>query len=266
MSTVFLLSAALAGGATGTEVPATWSSAEVARRAEEAFREGVARRGTAGAARPYFQQAALYFEELRRRGASNPTLFRNLGNAQVLAGDLPGSILSFRRGLRLAPTDRNLRANLAEAREIVFYPSSSALGRQPLEHGPPWLPRLRADWLFHSAVACFLLAWIFLTRWLITRVHSQLVCGSLLLLAAGVTAVFLFQELLDGANRPLVVVAEDGVLLRKGNNLAFPPRYETPLNRGVEARLLFTRDDWLQIELAGGEVGWVPRGFALVDE
>jgi hypothetical protein len=37
-------------------------------------------------------------------------------------------------------------------------------------------------------------------------------------------------------------------------------------NRGVEARLLFARGDWLQIELAGGEVGWVPRRLVLVDE
>jgi len=55
------------------------------------------------------------------------------------------------------------------------------------------------------------------------------------------------------------------VMLRTGNGLRYPPRYETPLNRGVEARLLFTRGDWLQIEFAGGEVGWVPREYALVD-
>jgi hypothetical protein len=64
---------------------------------------------------------------------------------------------------------------------------------------------------------------------------------------------------------PLVVIADDGVLLRKGNGLSYPPRYETPLNRGVEARLLVSRGDWLQIELEGGEIGWVPREYARVD-
>jgi hypothetical protein len=61
------------------------------------------------------------------------------------------------------------------------------------------------------------------------------------------------------AARPLVVILDDGVLLRKGDGLAYPPRYDTPLNRGAEARLLFERGGWLQVELAGGEVGWVPR-------
>jgi hypothetical protein len=69
----------------------------------------------------------------------------------------------------------------------------------------------------------------------------------------------------DAAVHPLVVLADDGVALRRGNAFAYPPRYETPLNRGVEARLLFMRGDWLQIELAGGEVGWVPARAALVD-
>ena len=38
-----------------------------------------------------------------------------------------------------------------------------------------------------------------------------------------------------------------------------------PVNQGVEARLLFERDGWLQIELSGGEVGWVRAEYAVVD-
>jgi uncharacterized protein YgiM (DUF1202 family) len=64
---------------------------------------------------------------------------------------------------------------------------------------------------------------------------------------------------------PLVVIAEDGVLLRRGNGLTYPPKYEAPVNRGVEARLLVARGDWLKVELAGGESGWVPRKYALLD-
>ena len=68
-----------------------------------------------------------------------------------------------------------------------------------------------------------------------------------------------------GNEHALVVVARDGVLLRKGNGPDYPPRSEAPLNRGVEARLLYRRGGWLQVELAGGEVGWLPASAALVD-
>src|SRR5205823_1565731 len=141
-----------------------------------------------------------------------------------------------------------------------------ALGRQPAEHRPFWLPRLRADWVFHIAAGCFLLAWVFFTRWLIARRLGQLIWGGVLLAASLAGAALLLQERNDLPGAPLVVIAEDGVLLRKGNSLSFPPRYDVPVNRGVEARLLFAREEWLQIELAGGEVGWVPRRYAVIDE
>ncbi len=63
---------------------------------------------------------------------------------------------------------------------------------------------------------------------------------------------------------PVVVINKDGTLLRKGNGFAYPPRYEAALNRGVEARLILAKEDWIQIELSDGEVGWVPRGQVLL--
>jgi hypothetical protein len=72
-------------------------------------------------------------------------------------------------------------------------------------------------------------------------------------------------ELRDSEAHPLIVIAKDGVLLRRGNSAVFPARYDTPLNRGVEGRLLFERSGWVQIELSGGEIGWVPRDVVLVD-
>ena len=62
-----------------------------------------------------------------------------------------------------------------------------------------------------------------------------------------------------------MIIADDGVLLRRGNGLTYPPRYETPVNRGAEARLLVERGDWLKVELAGGQSGWVPLKYVLLD-
>src|SRR5439155_27372853 len=74
----------------------------------------------------------------------------------------------------------------------------------------------------------------------------------------------------DASLHPVVVIAEDGVAddgvqLRKGNGFSYPPRHETRLYRGAEARLRHGRGDWLQVELASGEVGWIPRWTALID-
>src|ERR1700680_1724659 len=97
--------------------PAGMSNFEIAQHAEEEFRLGAEQRGDRDRAVPHFRSAAAFFDELRRRGANNPELYRNLGNACLLADDLPRAVLSYRRGLRLAPADADLLAGLDEARK-----------------------------------------------------------------------------------------------------------------------------------------------------
>jgi hypothetical protein len=241
---------------------------EIARRAEEEFAQGVRLRNSAEKAGPHFRTAAEYFEELRRRGASNPLLYKNLGNAYLLGGDLPRAILSYRRGLRLAPRDADLRENLKQARALVAYPEESAFARPAEESRPPWLPVLPSRGLFVAALLLYLLAWAALTRWFIRRQRRPLVLAVVAVLtAAALTAALVVNERhSDAGAGALVVIARDEVKLRKGNGAEYPARYPTPVNSGVEARLLFEREGWLQIELSGGEVGWIRRTDAVVDE
>jgi hypothetical protein len=244
------------------------SDTQVLEQAETAFQEGIRLREDARQARPAFRKAAGFYDELRRRGVTNPDLCRALGNAYLLADDVPRAILAYRRGLRLAPADRELLANLQYAGEQVAYAESSGFGRPPVEHRPPWLPHALPYVRLLLAVGFYTLAWVALTRWLMTRQSGALwAAGVALLLAALPAASLVFDgwENHREFEHPLVVIAADGVLLRRGNGPAYPPCCQTPLNRGVEARLLFARGNWLQIELAGGEVGWVPRVPVLLD-
>jgi hypothetical protein len=98
--------------------------------------------------------------------------------------------------------------------------------------------------------------------WLLVLASATLFLS--LLLALGFTLQGL--EDLKEEKYPLVVIAQDGVLLRQGNSVAYPRRFDIPLNRGTEARRLFQRGDWLQVELSGGETGWVAQAVVLVDE
>ena len=258
----------LAAAPAAEVVPSGLSNADVARCAEEEFQRGVDLKRDRDRAVPHFRTAADYFDELRRRGAHNPELYRNLGNACLLGDDLPRAVLSYRRGLALDPNDPDLQAGLNEARGRVVYAADGGFGRPADDRRPPWLPRLKSEWFFAGAAACYVAACFLLTRWLMTRSRRLLALGVVALLAAAgltVLVVLAVRSEADERDRPLAVVAEDGVLLRKGDGLAYPPRYETPLNKGVEARRLFERDGWAQIELSGGEVGWAPREALLID-
>ncbi|MHB1424997.1 MAG: hypothetical protein ACYC3I_17630 [Gemmataceae bacterium] len=249
-------------------IPATLSDRDVLERAEAEFREGVQLRLDRDQARPHFRNAAGYFEELRQRGSGNAALYRNLGNAYLLADDLPDAILSYHRGLRLSPNDLELRESLAEARQQVVFPASGDLGRPRNDDRPPWLPHPRSTWLMFTAMIFYVLGCLGVTRWRMLRRGRLLTGGLLAFLLAGALSGWLTvraAERSDNEAHPLVVIASDGVLLRRGNGVVFPPRFDTPVNRGVEGRLLFERGGWVQIELAGGEIGWVPHEAVLVD-
>jgi tetratricopeptide (TPR) repeat protein len=248
------------------------TDAQVAERAEAEFREGCRLRESGDSGTKAFQTAAALYETLLSRNISNPILYHNLGNAYVLADDLPHAILTFRRGLRLAPYDAGLRQNLDAARELVVYSADNPLGHPVPERRLSWLSSYTATVLLIIAFVCYGGMCVACTRWLMTQRGWLLAVAALCLLAAVLPTALLIWQLLDADHRQhnetghtLVVIKDDGVLLRKGDSLTYPPRYETPVNRGVEARLVRERNDWVQIELTGGEVGWVSRKFVLID-
>lgn len=244
------------------------ANAELLAEAEATFHNGREARGNPNEARPLFHKAALCYEELRRRGAHSADLYRNQGNCYLLAGNLPQAILAYRRALRLAPSDAILRANLTHAREQVAFPNPSELGRPPADNRPPWLPHVSPRLGLPLFVGFYSLGWLSFVRWwMVSRAAPLGVAILAFVLAAFLGAGFALEDWSEctASSHPLVVIATDGLPLRKGNGVLYPSRFESRLNRGVEARLQFERGDWLQIELASGAVGWVPRAAVLLD-
>lgn len=242
------------------------TDAEILRAAETAFDHGLRAQGKE--ATSAFALAAAHYDKLRHRGIRNSALYRNQGNAFLLAGDLPRAILAYRRGLHLAPNDADLRDQLAHAREQVAYSVPGSFGRPPVDSWPPWLPHPTNGLCFITLIVSYSLAWLAGTRWLMTRHGELLAAASLALVLATVPAAYLAWDewtRCEELHHPLVIVAADNVALAKGNGRLYPT-YPTPLPRGVEARLRFERGDWLQIELAGGEIGWLPRRAVVMDD
>jgi tetratricopeptide (TPR) repeat protein len=240
---------------------------DVLNRAETAFLAGVKSPGTALETKQ-FHQAAECYEELHRRGVHSSALFMNQGNAYLLAGNVPEAILAYRRGLRLNPDNRQVRANLAFARDQVVYSSADNFARPPESYWPPWLPRLTVQSTFWLTFIFYALAWIGLAwQWMMPLESRRWIIWVAVAGTALFGVVFALQMRAERSEseHPVVILAADQTYLQKGNHSLYPRADDTPLNRGVEARLVQFRGNWLQIELAGGQIGWVERDNALVD-
>jgi hypothetical protein len=264
---VLLLLTATAG--TPAEVERIHAFFDVLMDANRAFAEGVELRADAVKARPAFARAARGYDELWHRGFRNPGLALNRARAHQLAGDLPGAIVAYHDGLAVARYDRPLQLGLEDARSAVAYPIEGDLVAQCRPRPRPTIgTRMSPAEAYISAGVAWLLVCLGAARFAMIRVVGWLVFAGFWLACLGLLGGLWWQDWRHRERdeaKPLVVVRGD-VFLRKGNAEGYPPRLESRLPRGVEARELTRRGGWVQVELAGGVVGWLPEGAVARNE
>jgi tetratricopeptide (TPR) repeat protein len=215
------------------------------------------------------ETAAKLADAYARLDTPSASRYFNLGNAAYLADRLPEAILAYRRGLQLDPNDAGLRDNLDYARAKVQGPFAS-MGRPEEDAWPPWLYQPSSWQVLMASLGLYSLACALLTRWFVMRRRALLVRAVVVfVLSALGGAYWLYLEDQTARHRqnPLVIVQIDRLPLRKGNGPSYDVNPDLPqLARGMEARRLRERGGWLQIQFAGGSVGWVDKAAALVDE
>ena len=239
---------------------------DVLSLSEHEFARGVNFRDDAAVARRYFHQAARGYDELWRRGHRNPGLALNRARSHRLAGDLPQAIAALHEGLAVARYDRTLQVELEEARSAISYPLDGALAAECRAQPTQTIgTRMSPVEAYLIAAFLWLLACIGVARFAMTRAPWWLLFAGVWLVALATLAGLWWHDWRQQSrenSRPLVIVNGE-VMLRKGNGDSFPPRLDSRLPSGVEARILSTRGGWLQVELAGGAIGWLPEGAVI---
>jgi hypothetical protein len=242
------------------------SPADTLALAEAAFAEGVEHRGESVKARPAFARAATAYDSLWDQGFGTPELAINRSRAHRLAGDLPRAVAALHDGLAVARYSRPLHSELADARAAVPYPLDGELAGQARPRAFRGVStRMSPTEAWVLAGGLWLAACAGVTRFAMTR-------NALWLAFAGVSLAALLALgglwLQDWRVRereeslPLLVVAKDSAL-RRGNAGAYPPRFDAVLPKGAEVRELSRRGGWVQVQLPGGAVGWLPEASVI---
>jgi tetratricopeptide (TPR) repeat protein len=255
-----VLAAVLAAAATAA-APARLTDlqrATILAEAQDAYDRAVATRRTdPEAARALFRNAAERFGQLADDGVANGALHYDLANAYLQAGELGRAILHYRAAEKLSPGDSRVQHNLEHARSLVrsrIAPSGErALGRALLG----W----HSGTTLRSRFAVFAAAWVAFWIVLGLNLFRPRAWWKWLALTAGIVwlacgASVAVDALLAGDRLEGVVVADD-VVVRMGNGEGYEPRFEEPLQQGVEFRVLEQRPNWLRIELANEKTGWI---------
>jgi hypothetical protein len=247
--------------------PASASSpSDALAEAEQAFAEGVEWRDDSAKAKPAFTRAATAYESLWNQGFHTPELALNRARAHRLAGNLPRAIAALHDGLAVARFSRPLQVELDDARAAVQFPLDGELASQCRPKSVVTVSsRMSVSDAWILTGFLWLLACAGVARFVMTR--NFLWLGFAVLWLAGLT-LFGGLWLQDARYRerdeslPLRVVTDD-VILRKGNADAYPPRVEPALPKGTEIRELTRRGGWVQVQLPGGAIGWLPEAATI---
>jgi hypothetical protein len=236
--------------------------------AERAFAEGTALRLDSAHARPAFARAAADYDALWNQGFHTPELALDRARAHRLAGNLPQSVAALHDGLAAARFARPLQVELEDARAAVQFPLDGELAAQCRPRPLRGLStRMSPADAWAVAGALWLAACAGVARFAMTR-NAVWLAGAGLAAAALIALGWVwFQDARQRArdeSAPLLIVADD-TTLRRGNAAAYPPppRLEAPLPRGTEVRERARRGGWVQVELSGGAVGWLPEGAVI---
>jgi tetratricopeptide (TPR) repeat protein len=212
-----------------------------------------------------FPAAAAAYTELLAQGVDRAEVYYDLGNAEFKAGRIGRAVAAYRRALRRAPADEDVRYNLNYVRGFVR--------QAPDRTGP--LARLAGDvvtWapsavLARAALAAYLLLAALAGAWLLTRGRvawlrwGTAVAAGLFLFAASWAAVRIG---LDRNARWGVVVSAQAEA-RNGPSAEYQVGFVIP--EGREVRLLGREGTWVAVGLpAEGYQGWVQAADVLADE
>lgn len=180
-----------------------------------------------------------------------------LGNTHYKLGDVAHAILWYERGLRLAPHDADLQANLGLANEQIR-DRIPASGTQAL--GKTW-GLIRGNdpdaWARRSLIACALLfaalamavfthGWLRQAGWALSAVAASALAVSL------AVAMVRHAEVTSG-NEAIIIEAkvEAAAEPREGSKALFV------LHRGAKVHAAPEKDGWCEVRLPNGHAGWL---------
>ncbi|MCP4545661.1 MAG: tetratricopeptide repeat protein [bacterium] len=206
-----------------------------------------------------FQEAGRIWESLAADGVEDSRLWYNLGNSYYQQRRFGPAILAYRRALRLAPRDQEIRDNLLLARSHCVDGDNAALSGAFERAWDGLRRRISPGELAVSSVA---LLWIFVAL-LIVGISRRVGWPSLRLwlillavLLPSIWAVTIRAEWQDWGSHEAVLVAP-AVNVQSGPGADYITLFE--IHEGAELRMHEIRSGWVRVSLGESLEGWIPH-------
>ena len=212
-----------------------------------------------------FDTASRKYQLLVDQGIQNSELFLNLANSYLRSGECGYAICNYHRVLRLDPGNGQAIANLRFANEHAGKEANDdeKAAASKLTSGSRAFQKMaqtaaaNRGWLQTVFAVSSVVFWTFMVFWTLRfqfPVAQWAAVPFLLLLICGIGLYWS-----DGIEQPLAIVVAEEAHLRTGDGLEFPKVAKIQAAEGMESTIVDRRNDWVRVELSGGQAGWLPE-------
>jgi tetratricopeptide (TPR) repeat protein len=208
-----------------------------------------------------FAEARELYEAVVSNGYVSGDLLYNLGNTYYRLGDLGRAILNYERARRYLPGDDDLRHNLQLANLRVV----DRIEPTPRLFLWDWWDGIKGAISAQSAVWLVFVCLLLLAAAAITMMLSRAYGVRKIALISGLVAVFLLaftvvlaiQKIAETDRQDEAVVVAEITTVKNSPDQRSTDAFV--LHAGVKVRLIDSVNDWVQIRLVDGKVGWMER-------
>ncbi len=208
-----------------------------------------------------FAGAADRYTAVLDGGFESPEVYYNLGNAHFRLGEIGRAVLNYERAARLNPRGEDIQANLALVDQMLQDRIEPLPRFWVLSVVDWWMALIPGRWLGTIVAVCYIALGMAAVLLVLGRPHGwrtalrRAVYGSL------AATVLLGGTLLAreaGLGRP-----EEAVVMPAEARVLSAPSEEGGLtvftvHEGTRVRIDRRADEWAEIVLADGKVGWLP--------
>ena len=218
-------------------------------KASEAYNQGA------------YDEALSYYQQILDSGSHSAALYFNMGNAHYKKNEIAPSIYYYEKALLLSPNDPEIQNNLVFARNMTL-DDITPLPQPDLERFYRQLLSLFSiDGWAYTGIGfglLFVLAYLFFLGSNTPNRKRIALIGSLVAMAFAIlsTVLSLLRYQAYQKDNPAVIFAREIPVRSEPNERA---EAIFLLHEGTKVQVQDSMDAWQKIELADGQVGWIPE-------
>ncbi|MDT0685304.1 tetratricopeptide repeat protein [Autumnicola psychrophila] len=208
-----------------------------------------------------YEQAVQKYEQILESGEISAALYYNLGNAHYKLNQIAPSIYNYEKALQLDPGDSDINNNIEFARSMALDAIEEVEQTGFRKYLDGFISSFSANsWakfaIFFSLLFTGLfLAYYYMSKPLVKRILFGMSVAAVVCCFASLYFVYAKEEIQE--NNQFAIIFSQQAQVKNEPSVRGEEAFV--LHEGTKTKVLETYQEWIKIELANGDQGWMLR-------